>query len=638
MTRYNNSFKINRRILTGLSGKLGDISIGVLVIGISAMMIMPLTPAVIDFLITLNIGFSALLLCLALFMTQPLSFTAFPTLLLIATLYRLALNISSTRLILLKADAGQIIRAFGGYIVGGDILVGAVIFGIISMVLFLVITKGAERVAEVAARFSLDALPGMQLAIESDFRCGAVSSSEAARRRASLDETSRYYGALDGAMKFVRGDAIASLVIVAVNIVGGIAVGMIRGNMTIGSALNTYGRLTVGDGLVSMIPALLVSTAAGLIVTRVGPSNCGIHLGQEINRQLKKEPRALAAAAALLFLLGIIPGLPVWPFWIFGGILGGVAVYRFKVENTNGISISTEEDGPSQTGRSACVAIEIKKDLYHTWEKNNNRQQVVNDIIGHIRSFLVNEIGLINPRVLVAETEQDIKPKVLLKLKNYIKIPFLHFQENVSIDEIIDSVKSEILRNVSQLIDVDQVQQHLDEITKIRPATVRESVPKIVSLPKLTELAGRLAEEKIFLTVLPEVLEIVGRTPTTLSLTDLLERVREGLSLLITNTVQDDTGKIKAFVLDPNTEAVLESVLISSGNESKLVLSDDDLSSIFESVRSLDTERPFVLLTSPHLRAPLAKILACEFENITVLKSAELSPYAKVHISGVVSV
>ena len=315
-----------------MGARLGDITLIFMVLSVVLMMIVPLTQWLMDLLIGLNLGVSLLVFCTALFIKQPLSFRAFPTMLLVATLFRLALNISSTRLILTEADAGRIISAFGGFVMGDDIVIGAVIFGILAMVLFLVITKGAERVAEVAARFTLDALPGMQIAVETDLRSGAISPREFTKRRQDLENKGHYYGSLDGAMKFVRGDAVAALVIIAVNIAGGIAIGMLRHGMSASTAIDTYGRLTIGDGLVTMIPALFISTAAGLLVTRVGQGEGNIRLGEQMSKELLSEPRAVVAASVLMLMLAIIPGLPAWPFLIIGGALAAGGITGFIVE------------------------------------------------------------------------------------------------------------------------------------------------------------------------------------------------------------------------------------------------------------------------------------------------------------------
>ncbi|MCK9459805.1 MAG: flagellar biosynthesis protein FlhA [Proteobacteria bacterium] len=310
-----------RRRLFPRAPGAGEVGVAALAIAVIVVLVVPIPQALLDLLIAVNLGLSVVLFTAALSMRSPLAFGSFPTLLLVATLYRLALNVSSVRLILSEADAGEIIGAFGSFAVGGDILIGAVPFGILAIVLFLVITKGAERVAEVSARFSLDALPGMQLAIETDLRSGAISARELSRRRSELERRSHYYGALDGAMKFVRGDAIANLAIIGVNLVGGVAVGALRHGMSVGAALDTYGRLTIGDGLVTLLPAVLISTAAGLLVTRLGQGDADKSFGGAVAAELGKEPFALLVAAAAMIALAALPGFPVWPFAVVGALL-----------------------------------------------------------------------------------------------------------------------------------------------------------------------------------------------------------------------------------------------------------------------------------------------------------------------------
>ncbi len=341
-----------------LRAHVGELMLGLMVVAVVVMMIVPLTQWLMDLLIGVNICLSLMVVTLALFLRRPLNFSAFPTVLLVATLYRLALNVASTRLILTQADAGRIIGAFGGYVVGGDILVGAVIFGILAMVLFLVITKGAERVAEVAARFTLDALPGMQLAIETDLKAGAISAGELTRKRTELENKSHYYGSLDGAMKFVRGDAIAALAIVGVNIVGGVAIGTLRHGMGITEALDTYGRLTIGDGLVTMIPALLISTAAGLLVTRVSTGDGQGRLGEQIGRQLTDEPRALIAAAALMIVLAVIPGLPAWPFAVLGAALAGGGMVALVRDRRARVGREPSSVAPDSIGGATSMGLD----------------------------------------------------------------------------------------------------------------------------------------------------------------------------------------------------------------------------------------------------------------------------------------
>ncbi len=380
---------------SGIKKGFREILLAAVIMLIVGMMIIPLSPWLMDLLISFNLAISMLIFALALFQKNPLKFSAFPTVLLLATLYRLALNISSTRLILTRADAGQIIGGFGGFIVGGDIIVGAVIFGVILMVLFLVITKGAERVAEVAARFTLDALPGMQLAIETDLRSKTISPRELSRRREELESRSMYYGSLDGAMKFVRGDAVAALVITVINVAGGTLIGVLRKDMALMDSLNLYGRLTVGDGLVTMIPALLISTAAGLLVTRVAQGHADEGLASQIGSELFSVPQAMVAAAAMMILLSIAPGLPAWPFLIAAtALVASVLTGRLQARKQSG-------KGPARN-TSLSSASSISLDEMQQLLDNASEQYPV-----LVREAVWNRISLPFLADIVAELRDD---------------------------------------------------------------------------------------------------------------------------------------------------------------------------------------------------------------------------------------
>ncbi len=301
-----------------------DIVLAVMIVAIIFMMILPLPTWLVDVLIGMNMTVSAMLLMVAMYLPSPLAFSSFPSVLLVTTLFRLGISIATTRLILLQADAGHIVQTFGNFVVGGNLIVGLVVFLILTIVQFVVITKGAERVAEVAARFSLDAMPGKQMSIDGDMRAGSIDMDEAKRRRGIVEKESQLYGAMDGAMKFVKGDAIAGLIIVAVNLLGGIMVGSLQRGMTMGDAVKTYSVLTIGDGLIAQIPALFIAICAGIIVTRVntgeGPSN----VGRDIGSQVLSQPRALIIAAVVALGMGLIPGMPTLTFVCLAAALGGV--------------------------------------------------------------------------------------------------------------------------------------------------------------------------------------------------------------------------------------------------------------------------------------------------------------------------
>ena len=309
------SLELLRRI-----GERKDIMLAILLLAIVFMMVLPLPPVALDILIAINMTISVVLLMMAVYINSPLQFSAFPAVLLITTLFRLALSVSTTRMILLQADAGQIVYTFGNFVVGGNLVVGIVIFLIITIVQFLVITKGSERVAEVSARFSLDAMPGKQMSIDRDMRAGVIDVHEARDRRGVIEKESQMFGSMDGAMKFVKGDAIAGLIIIFVNILGGVTIGVTQKGLSAADALQLYSILTVGDGMVSQVPALLIAITAGIIVTRVSSEESS-DLGTDIGAQVVAQPKALLIGGLLLVLFGLIPGFPMITFFALAAIV-----------------------------------------------------------------------------------------------------------------------------------------------------------------------------------------------------------------------------------------------------------------------------------------------------------------------------
>jgi flagellar biosynthesis protein FlhA len=339
--------------------KYGDLWLVAALFGTILVLIMPVVPFMLDLLLTISIAASLLVLLVILYLRQPADFTGFPTLLLFITLYRLALNVASTRLILLNGYAGHIIQAFGNFVVHGNYVVGMVVFLILVLINFIVITKGAGRIAEVAARFTLDALPGKQMAIDAELNAGLINESEARDRRRAIEEEADFYGAMDGASKFVRGDAIAAILITLINIVGGFAIGILQKGMTMSDALHTYTILSIGDGLVSQIPALITSTAAGVLITRATAKNS---LGHELGRQLLFYPRALTILSAMLAIMGMMPGLPMLPFWTLAIIVG---LLSYSLQRHGGVaelaaatpSSKSAVSGRTTTGKTSAGAV-----------------------------------------------------------------------------------------------------------------------------------------------------------------------------------------------------------------------------------------------------------------------------------------
>lgn len=452
-----------------ITRRYSDILLAGLVVGVVGMMIIPLPTPVLDMLLVFNITMSVSMLMIAIYIPHALKLSAYPTIILITTLYRLALNVSSTRLILLNADAGEVIAAFGNFVVRGNFVVGAVIFLILTIIQFLVIAKGSERVAEVAARFTLDAMPGKQMAIDADLRAGAFDMDEARRRRNELNRESQLFGSMDGAMKFVKNDSIAGLVITGINIVAGIIIGVSMMGFSAGEAIQRYGILTIGDGLVSQIPALLGSMTAGLIVTRVASEDEEAHLGKDIAGQILAQPKAFAIAAGLLVGIGLVPGLPTIPFFIMAAIVG-VAAYGLmrsqaadagsEDEPANEVQAVGEETkqkqieaAKKQEGQSqqmlpvvTPVALEVAANLIPLVEDTGGGSKFLGEMIPMMRDGLFYELGVKFPGIRVRGNETDLPDGTYIIMIN--EIPLV--SGNVSLDQVLvnDTVDRLTLLNI----------------------------------------------------------------------------------------------------------------------------------------------------------------------------------------------
>ncbi len=423
-----------KRILDGITARIAgdrsmqnisrssDIALAMLIMGILVMIIIPLHPTIIDFLIAINLTMSVSLLMVALYIPSAVHLSIFPSLLLITTLYRLGLNIASTRQILLNANAGDIIFGFGDFVVGGNFVVGGIIFLIITLVQFLVITKGAERVAEVAARFTLDAMPGKQMSIDADMRAGILDQNQAREKRLAIQKESQLYGAMDGAMKFVKGDAIAGIVITLINVLGGIAIGAGLNDMLIGDAVQTYSILSIGDGLVSQIPALLISITAGIVTTRVSSDEANANLGTDISGQMLRQPKALMISAGFLLGMAAIPGFPKAPFMILASGIGilGYAIWVNKqnqLDEASNISSASSEPASIQTSVKGHKVItgggidsyaltlpailECGTGLSAKIQKAQRGQSFVDQMIPKMRQALYHDLGVRFPGVHV---------------------------------------------------------------------------------------------------------------------------------------------------------------------------------------------------------------------------------------------
>ena len=452
-----------------LTQRYADIILAGLVVGVIGMMIIPLPTHVMDVLLVLNITIQVCLMMIAIYISAPLKLSSYPTIILITTLYRLALNISSTRLILLQADAGKVIEAFGKFVVRGNFVVGAVIFLILTIIQFLVVAKGAERVAEVAARFTLDAMPGKQMSIDADLRAGAFDLDEARRRRAELNRESQLFGSMDGAMKFVKGDAIAGLIITGINIVAGIIIGVLMMGFTAGEAIQRYGILTIGDGLVQQIPAIISSMTAGLIVTRVSSEEGDANLGKDISSQVLAQPKAFAIAAGLLVGIGLVPGLPTVPFFIMAALTGTMAygLMRSKAvaagedgtpanevqavgEETKQkqIEAAKKQEGQAQQMLPVVtpIALEVAANLIPLVEDTGGGNKFLGEMVPMMRDGLFYELGVKFPGIRVRGNETDLPDGTYIIMIN--EIPLV--SGNVSLEKVLvnDTVDRLTLLNI----------------------------------------------------------------------------------------------------------------------------------------------------------------------------------------------
>lgn len=623
-----------------------ELGLAGLVIAIVAMMIVPLPTWLLDVLLATNLSASVAILLVVLYVPDALAIATFPTLLLLTTLFRLALNVSTSRLILLQANAGEVIRAFGNFVVRGNYVVGGVVFLILTIIQFVVIAKGGERVAEVGARFVLDAMPGKQMAIDAELRAGSIDGNEARRRRRQLARESQFYGAMDGAMKFVKGDVIASLVITAVNILGGIGIGVGQRDMAAVDALKRYGLLTIGDGLVSQIPALILSTAAGVLVTRVASEDPETPLGEELAGQLFGLPKALNVAAIFVLLLAIVPGLPALPFVIIAALLFFGARTRTKQIARDDQRAITEPMPAAASGRREIAfvpmvvpwSVEVSEDLAPLLEDGpgDDGRKGLRAIALGLRDRLFAELGvpLPPPRVRVA---QGLPSRhVVLSL---FEVPARVMAVPASLDDdavtaLVGSTASELLRTrAADFLGLAEVQRMLDELEQFAPATVRNVVPKPVSLTLLTDILRRLVEERVSVRDLRAILEALANVAQAdkdpLNLTEL---VRAQLRRALTFKLTRGAPQLGVILIDPTIEDTVRRAVTRTPSGSFLTLPPAASRDVITALRRASTEAtsdegaPTVFLTQPDIRRFVRKLVESDLPESTVVSFAELLP------------
>jgi len=665
--------------------KNSDIIMAVAVVGILVFMVMPLPTMLLDLLLSFNITLSLIILLASMYVQRPLELSAFPSILLLGTLFRLSLNVASTRIILLHgnegtAAAGKVIMAFGGFVVGGNYLVGIIVFLILVAINFMVITKGAGRIAEVAARFTLDAMPGKQMSIDADLNAGIITEQEARDRRELISLEAEYYGAMDGANKFVRGDAVAGIVITIINIIGGLAIGVFQNNMSFAHAAQNYTLLTIGDGLVTQVPALIVSTAAGVIVTRAGAESS---LGEEITAQILIQPKAIAVASGVLFGFGLVPGLPTIPFMVLAVLTGGLAYVIFQSMRETARAedeqkMQDEQVIPADQFEALppldTLAIEVGYGLIPLVDIEQDGQLL--DRIKSLRRQIAREVGIIVAPVHIQDNMQ-LKPgeyAILLKgnevargelMNNYYLamnpgtaedeidgiptqeptygLPALWIKEDakenalakgftvVDLATVMTTHLSEIVKkHCHELLGRQDVQQLLDTLKDTHPKVVEELVPNLLPLGGVVKVLQNLLREQVPIRDMLAILETLADwAPVTKDLDILTERVRQVLARTITKMHQNAEGKIAAVTLGHSVESAISEALQQTDQGSFLSLDPSIAQQIMNNLaRGLEkmssADYPPMVLCSAQVR-PHFKLLADRFlPHITVLSYDEI--------------
>jgi len=676
--------------------KRSDIAIAIIILGIICLLIVPLATFLMDTLLVINIAVALIVLLFALYVKDPLEFSIFPTVLLILTLFRLALNISSTRLILGNGGyAGEVIETFGQFVTSGNFVVGVIVFFIILIVQFMVITKGAERVAEVAARFTLDAMPGKQMAIDADLNSGAIDEMAARERRLTIQHEADFHGAMDGASKFIKGDAIAGLIITAINAVGGIIIGILNDQGTIMEVVNIYTLSTIGDGLVSQIPALLISTSSGIIVTRSGNN---ASFGAEIGKQISGQPFVFIMAGVLLFIVSLIPGLPKIPMWIISIILfivGYITYQKTRVPETAAPSADAETEAQAQEKRKPeSVAtllqvdpIEVEFGYGIVPMVDTSQGGDLLDRVVMIRRQCAIDMGIIVPAIrlrdniqlgsneysikikgvevangevmadhLLALSTDDVEEEIqgIPTIEPTFGIPALWIAKadreeaellgysTIDPPSVIATHLTEIIkRHGHELLNRQSVQTLIENLKKTQPALVDEVVPKMFSLGEVQKVLTSLLAENVPIRDMGTIIETMGDFGGITRDTELLsEYVRQALKRTISKRfLPDDSARV--ITLDPTLEQIIAESTKQSDHGSYLALEPSKIHQIFDKLRSiLENARNHghspVVLTSPLVRRQFRRIAEQVSPDLIVLSYNEILQNVEVVSEGVV--
>ena len=663
-----------------------DLVVALCVTGILGVMILPVPPFALDLLLSLSISLSVVILVTAIYVKKPLDFSVFPPILLLSTLFRLSLDVAAARLILLRGSegagaAGGVIKSFGQFIVGGNSAVGFIVFLILIIINFVVITKGSGRVAEVAARFTLDAMPGKQMAIDADLNAGLIDDEEARRRRALIAKEADFYGAMDGSSKFVRGDAIAALIITAINIIGGLVIGVFQKGMPITEAAQTYTILTIGEGLASQIPALLVSTAAGIVVTRAGQER---DLSKEITAQLLLNPKSLASAAGIMVLLGVIPGLPHVPFFLLSASSGALAYAVNKSASGEEAekqvkAVAQKEENPLEKFLEIePLTFEIGYGLIPLVEAEGA------ELLGKIKALrrqLASELGFIVPSIHIKDNLQ-LRPseysflirgvevgKGEIMTGHYLAVtstearkiegiparepafglPALWIKEAdrekarasgytvVDPATVIATHLTELIKaHAWELLTRSEVQGLLGNLTRNNPKIVDELMPAHMSLGGVQRVLQNLLRERVPINDLLSIVEtLLDYSPSTKDTDLLTEYVRQSLARFISRQYMSEAGDVKVMALDPRFEKAIAQSVEAGG-----AMTPDLVNRLVRAIEGAIKGEKFrgvqpVILCSTQSRRFVRRMMEKFVPSIAVLSNAEISPSVKIYTIGV---
>ncbi len=679
----------------GALTRYSDIFVAFAAVVIVGMMILPMPHWLLDVSLCANIALALSVLLVTMYTAEPLQFSSFPSLLLLTTLFRLALNISATRLILLHADAGTVIRAFGTVVVGGNYVVGIVVFAIIIVIQFVVITNGAGRVAEVAARFTLDAMPGKQMAIDADLNAGLIDEAEAQRRRLEIAREADFYGAMDGASKFVRGDAVAAIVMIIINILGGFVVGVLQKGMNLTQALQTYTLLTVGEGLVTQIPALLVSTATGLMVTKNGSER---NLGHELISQVFSSPKAIGITASVFAALVIVPGMPRVPLLSAACAVGAVAYFLAQNQRLAEIEAkrkaAAEKEIPqapeSMTNLLGVdpLSVEIGYGLIPLADPRQGGELL--ERITLLRKQAALELGIVVPAIRVRDNVQLGANEYVVKLRGveisrgeayvgqYLAmnpggateklngiptqepafgLPAIWISESqrtfaevagytvVDPTTVIITHLGELIRRyAADLLTRQETQDILDTAREIAPAVVNELVPDVVGIGDIQKVLQNLLRERVPIKDIVSILEAIADHASLTKDTDILtEYVRQRLSLAICQQYKGPGGKIVAFAFHPATEQIIADNIRQTELGMRLILEPSLVRELLSSIRDQIEQLSAlgyapVVLCSPRIRMHVRRLVEQSFPTLAVLSYAEIAPNVDVETKGMVKI